>query len=73
MDAFVEAVEAEGAIRKKDKDARGKRRETSLPSEPAEVLSPELQRAIERANEIGGGAAASAAAKARPPEAPHSH
>jgi carbonic anhydrase len=74
MDAFVEAVEAEGAIRKKDKDVRGKRRETSLRSDPAEMLGPELQRAIERANEIGGGAAASAAAKARPSaEAPHSH
>ncbi|MFZ5890955.1 MAG: carbonic anhydrase [Myxococcota bacterium] len=76
MEAFVEAIESEGALRKKDKDARGKKRETGLPA-GAEIISPELQRAIERANEISGGKAAPPAQKptaaTAPAAPPHAH
>ena len=83
MEAFVDAIESEGGVRKKDKDkdkdkdARGKHRESGLSSDPAEILSPELQKAIERANEIGGGKAAAIKtplpAAAAPAKATHEH
>ena len=73
MEAFVEAIESDGTLRKKDRDPRGKRRETGLPTSPAEIISPELQNAINRANEISGGRQAPAPAKPPAEAAPAAH
>lgn len=76
MDAFVEAIDSDGALRKKERDPRSKRRETGLPNNPSDIIGPELQRAIDRANEIGGKTAAAAPApaeKAAPAPVAHGH
>jgi len=55
MDAFVEAIESEGSPGARKKDKAGKKRETGLSSDAAELaLTPELRSAIERANEMSG-------------------
>lgn len=75
MDAFVEAIDSEGVLRKKERDPRAKRRETGLPTNASDIIGPELQKAIERANEIGGKSAAAAPARAEkaPVAAAHTH